>query len=120
MTTQEIADRLVVLCRENKFEQAQRELYAPDARSIEPEGSQGMQTVQGLDAIIQKGNQFQSMIQAWHGGSVSDVLVAGNHIALTISMDVTFKDGNRADMNELIVYTVRNGKIAQEQFFYQV
>ena len=118
MTTQQIADRLVALCRENKFEQAQRELYAQDAKSIEPESSQGMQTVQGLDAIIQKGNQFQDMIQAWHGGSVSDALVAGNIIALTIGMDVTFKDGNRMNMDELAVYTVKDGKIVQEQFFY--
>jgi hypothetical protein len=39
MTTTEIAERLVALCRENKYEQAQTELYSDDAVSIEPEGS---------------------------------------------------------------------------------
>jgi hypothetical protein len=118
MTTQEIADRLVVLCREGKYEQAQRELYSSDAKSIEPEASQGMQTVQGLDAIIEKGNQFQAMIQEFHGGSVGGPLVAGNIIATTITMDATFKDGNRTTIEEIAVYTVKDGKIVQEEFFY--
>ncbi|WP_461113658.1 SnoaL-like domain-containing protein [Spirosoma jeollabukense] len=118
MTIQQVADRLVALCREGKYEQAQRELYSSDAKSIEPDSAPGMQTVQGLDAIIEKGNQFQDMIQEVHGGSVSDALVAGNTIALTIGMDVTFKDGNRMDMNEIAVYTVQDGKIVQEQFFF--
>jgi hypothetical protein len=38
MNTESIANRLVELCRAGKFEQAQKELYASDAVSIEPEG----------------------------------------------------------------------------------
>ena len=38
MNVDAIAARLVMLCREGQFEQAQRELYADDAVSIEPEG----------------------------------------------------------------------------------
>ena len=33
--TEQIAKRLVALCREGKFSQAQDELYADDARSVE-------------------------------------------------------------------------------------
>lgn len=118
MTTQQVADRLVALCRAGKYEQAQRELYSGDANSIEPASAPGMQSVKGLDAIIEKGNQFQNMIQEVHGGSVSDALVAGNTIAVTIGMDVTFKDGNRMNMDEMAVYTVQDGKVVQEQFFF--
>lgn len=118
MTTQEIADRLVALCNEGKYEQAQRELYAQDAKSIEPASAQGMQSVEGLDAIIAKGNQFQAMIQEIHGGRVGGPLVAGSQIAVTIGLDVTFKDGNRMNMDEIAVYSVKDGKIVQEQFFY--
>ena len=39
MNTEQIAKRLVELCREGKDEQAQDELYADDAVSIEMEGS---------------------------------------------------------------------------------
>ena len=35
MKIEQIAQRLVELCREGKFEQAQKELYADDAISIE-------------------------------------------------------------------------------------
>jgi hypothetical protein len=38
MNVEAIATRLVKLCREGKFEEAQRELYTDDAVSIEPEG----------------------------------------------------------------------------------
>ena len=38
MSTEAIAKRLVELCREGKYEQAQRELFAKDAVSVEPEG----------------------------------------------------------------------------------
>ena len=36
MTTKEIAERLVALCRQGQVETAQRELYAADAINIEP------------------------------------------------------------------------------------
>ena len=39
MTTKEVADRLVSLCREGKIEDAQNELFANDAVSIEPNES---------------------------------------------------------------------------------
>jgi hypothetical protein len=33
-------------------------------------------------------------------------------------MDVTYKDGNREKMDEVVVYEVKEGKIVKEQFFY--
>ncbi|TAN04486.1 MAG: nuclear transport factor 2 family protein, partial [Rhodanobacteraceae bacterium] len=39
MNTEQIAKRLVELCRKGEYEQAQRELYAQDAVSIEMPGS---------------------------------------------------------------------------------
>ncbi|RYD90008.1 MAG: nuclear transport factor 2 family protein, partial [Sphingobacteriales bacterium] len=38
MNTQEVADRLVALCKEGKNIQAVKELYADDVVSLEPEG----------------------------------------------------------------------------------
>ena len=118
MTTQEIAARLTALCKEGKYEQAQKELYAADAKSIEPAHSQGLQTVEGLENIIKKGDMFQSMVEEMHGGYVSDALVGGNHISLAMGMDVTMKGMGRSKMDEIVVYEVKDGKIVQEQFFY--
>jgi hypothetical protein len=120
MTTKEIANRLVDLCREGKFEQAQKELYSKDAESIEPAkaAAGGWHNVKGLDKIIEKGNQWQNMLEAYHGGSVTDPIVMGNQIAMGMTMDVTMKGQPRMNMEEVAVYEVADGKIVKEQFFF--
>lgn len=117
MKTKEIADRLVVLCREAKWETAQKELYADDSVSTEPEASEAFAKVtKGLPAILEKGRQFGAMIEAMHSLSVSDPLVASNSFACTMTMDVTMKGPGRMNMSELCVYQVKDGKIISEQF----
>ena len=120
MTVKEIADRLTDLCRQGKYDTAQKELYSKDAVSIEPEGSPGLQTVKGLDAIVEKGHQFQSMVEAVHSSTVSDAVIAGNTFAVAASLDITLKGMGRIPMDEVAVYEVKDGKVVKEQFFYQV
>ena len=71
MSVEDIALRLVELCRDEHFSQAQTELYAEDAVSIEPEGlpSGALGTVKGLQAIKDKGRQFQDRIKLVHSGT---------------------------------------------------
>ena len=45
MTTQEVANRLVELCRIGQIDQAQAELFADDATSIEPNDMMGERVV---------------------------------------------------------------------------
>jgi hypothetical protein len=117
MTTQQIADRLFELCNRGEYETAQKELYADNAISIEPQASPGFEKeTKGLKAIIEKGHKFTEMVGEMHGGSVSKPLVAGNSIAFTLNMDVTMKGGKREKMTELCVYNVKDGKIVSEQF----
>ena len=118
MTIQEIAHRLTSLCREGKYEQAQKELYSADAESVEPPHSKGFQTVKGLDAIVEKGHQFTNMVEAIHSNTVGDPIIAGENFAITNILDLTMKGMGRMNMEELAVYTVRDGKVAKEQFFY--
>ena len=122
MNTEAIAKRLVELCREGKYEEAQRELYAEDAVSIEPEGLPpgALGNVEGLPAILEKGRQFSASIEAVHGGSVSEPVIAGNWFSVAMAMDVTMKGRGRMNMSEICVYRVRDGKIVHEQFFYDV
>jgi hypothetical protein len=122
MNTEAIAQRLVELCREGKGEQAQKDLYAEDAVSVEMEGlPAGMPvTVKGMPAIREKSRRFNADIEEIHGGSVSDPIVAGNWFAVTMTMDATFKQRGRVNMQEICVYQVKNGKIAHEQFFYDM
>jgi hypothetical protein len=118
MTTQEIANRLAALCREEKYEQAQKELFADDAISIEPEASNGFEKeTKGLAAIIEKGKKFESMVEKSHEVTISEPIIAGNAIAFILTMDMTMKGQKRMKMSELCVYQLKNGKIVSEQFF---
>jgi len=119
MTVKEIANRLAELCRQGKYDTAQKELYSADAVSLEPEHSPGLQTVKGLDAIIEKGHNFQSMIETVHSSSVSDPIIAGNTFAVAAIFDATFKGMGRMPMEEVCVYEVKDGKVVKEQFFYK-
>jgi len=118
MTTQEVADRLSQLFKEYKWSEAQEELFSEDAQSIEPPGSQGLETVKGLDAIKKKGEDFNNSVEEMHGGYVSEPLVAGRYIAVAMGMDVTMKGAGRMKMDEIALYEVKDGKIVKEQFFY--
>jgi hypothetical protein len=117
MTTKDIAERLVALCRQGNFESAQRELYATDAVNIEPYGTATFaKETKGLDAIIEKGQKFTTMIEQVHSVSVSDPLVAGSSFACAMQLDLTIKGHGRMSLNELCIYEVKDGKIISEQF----
>ena len=118
MTTQQIADRLVELCRKGDFETAQKELFADDAMSIEPYATPAFEKeTKGKQAIKEKGEKWSSMVQETHSITVSDPLVGGNSFACTMRMNVTMKERGPMDMTELCVYQVKDGKIISEQFF---
>jgi hypothetical protein len=117
MNTQEIANRLVTLCREQKWEAAQRELYAQDALSIEPHATpMAPKETKGLAGIMEKGRKFTGAVETMHKLTVSEPLVAGNSFACTMQLDLTMKGQGRMNMSELCVYEVKDGKIVTEQF----
>ena len=118
MTTKEVADRLSQLFKEYKFKEALDELFSSDAVSVEPLHAQGMQSVEGLDNIRKKGEEFNQMVEEMHGGWTGEPIVAGNYIAVPMGMDVTMKGAGRTNMEEICLYEVKEGKIVKEQFFY--
>ncbi len=117
MNTNEIARRLVELCRQGAYAQAQDELFADDARSVEPDfAPEPIAT--GRAALAAKGKMFEEMFEV-HGGTVSDPVVADAFFSCAMSADVTDrKSGVRFTMEEICVYEVRDGRIVREQFFY--
>ncbi|HEV8507682.1 MAG TPA: nuclear transport factor 2 family protein [Chitinophagaceae bacterium] len=118
MTTKDVANRLYELFQENKWMEAQQELFSKDAESIEPKDSPGLQSVKGIDAIRKKGEDFNNMVEEVHGGWVSEPVVAGKYIAVAMGMDCTYKGMGRQKMDEIALYEVKDGKIVKEQFFY--
>ncbi len=116
MTTQEIADQLVSLCRAGKNQEAVETLYAEDILSIEPVGEEP--EARGLEAVKAKGAYFDKTMEV-HSSKISDPIVADDHFSISYYMDATDKEkGQRHDMSEIAVYQVKDGKIVKEQFFY--
>jgi len=119
----EVGTRLVALCREGKFEEAVGELYAADIVSIEAQGSDEMPArMEGIDAIRGK-NQWWIENHETHALAVSGPFCGhrDDQFAVHFDMDVTNKpSGERMQMSEVALYTLRDGKIAQEEFLYQM
>lgn len=117
MTTQEIAARFYELVQAGDFETIYNELFSPDAKSIEP-ASGMLPSVEGMEAIREKGKKWHEMVEAMHGAYTNAPIVAGNHFACAMGMDITLKGSPRHQLDEIAVYTVQDGKIISEQFFY--
>jgi ketosteroid isomerase-like protein len=114
MDTQRIANRLIELCRKAEYANAQNELYAENAVSIEPEGS----PAEGLAALNAKAEKWNAMVEEIHSTDVSDPLVAGNFFSVKMVLDISLKGGVRNRGEQIAIYEVKDGKIVREQFFY--
>ena len=118
MTTKEVADKLVEMCRAGKVEEVKVDLFTEDTVSIEPrEGVLPLES-RGLVAIQQKAALFISLVDEFHGNTISEPIVAGNYFSLVWDTDLKMKGSEREITSELCVYEVRDGKILSERFFY--
>ena len=121
MTTMEIANQFVALCRDGKESEAQDLLYAPDAVSIEagaPPG--GSPEMSGLAAIRGKGEWWYANHEV-HQITITGPWPNDDRFIVGFKIDVTQKaSGQRFEMDEMALYTVRDGKIIREEFFYHM
>jgi ketosteroid isomerase-like protein len=120
MTTMDIAQQYVELCKQGKFEECLRKLYAKDAVSVEalspPSGED--RVASGLDAIVAKGKTWGEN-NTVHKADVSGPYPNEDRFAVRFTFDVTNKpSGKRMTMDEIGLFSVKNGKITREEFFY--
>lgn len=120
MSVSEVANRYVALCKEGKFEQVLDELFASDAVSVEAFAPPGAdRVVSGLPAIKAKGAQWGNDHDV-HRLETFGPYPNGDRFAVRFVVDVTHKpSGRRLSMDEMGLFTVENGKISREEFFYQ-
>jgi ketosteroid isomerase-like protein len=121
MTTQEVANTLVKLCSQGKFEEAAQALYSRDIVSVEAGAPPGQsRETKGIEAVNAKGEWWVANHEV-HSAVVEGPLVAGPHFSVVFKLDVTFKPENkRFQMEEIGVYEVADGKIVREEFFYKM
>lgn len=116
MTVQEIAQRFVALCQEGKFEAAGKTFWSDDIVSIEPMGPQPVS--RGLAAMAEKHAWWEANHEI-HSTAAHGPYVANDQFVVRFTMDVTPKaTGQRMTMDEVGLYTVKDGKIVEERFLY--
>jgi ketosteroid isomerase-like protein len=118
MNIQEIADKLVAVCKAGNFEDA-LVLYAPDAVSVEAGGPPGQsREAVGLAAIRAKGEWWVENHEV-HSMQVAGPWPHDDRFIVGFKIDVTMKaTKHRFTMEEMALYTVKDGKIVREEFFY--
>jgi len=118
-TTHEIATKYVELCKAHQNHVALETLFSPGAVSVEAMSVPGGEaSVQGLAAIKDKGKAWEANHEV-HAAQVDGPWPHGDRFIVRFTYDVTNKpSGRRMQMDEVGLFTVENGKIVREEFFY--
>ena len=119
-----VAKKLVELCRQGKNMEAVDALYSPDIVSIEATGSPSMPArIEGLAAVKDK-NDWWLKNHEIHSAEAEGPWPHGDRFIVRFKYDVTGKagpmSGKRVTLDETALYTVKDGKITQEEFFYDM
>lgn len=119
MSTTEIAKRYVELVAEKKSEECLNELFAKDAVSVEAVAPPGQERMaRGLEAIRAKSKWWIDN-HIVHSAAVDGPYPHDDRFAVRFSYEVTFKPENkRFPMTEVGLFTIKDGKIVKEEFFY--
>jgi hypothetical protein len=117
MNTEEVATRLVELCRNGEWRKALDELYAKDIVSVEAHQMENMPAeMRGIDQVRGKTDWWEKNMEV-HSAKVSGPFVARDTFVVQFDIDVTDKASKkRMQMSEVGIYTVKNGKVAREEF----
>jgi hypothetical protein len=115
-----IGQELVGLCREGRNGDAIERFYSKHIVSIEPTGSEAMPAEsRGIDAVHKKHDWWTANMEV-HSAEVRGPFVGNDEFAVYYDYDTTFKpSGQRSSMKEMALYTVQNGEIVREEFFYK-
>jgi hypothetical protein len=123
-TTFEIGKKLVQLCQAGKNMEAIDTLYAPNIVSIEAGSPDGKSPrTDGIAGVKGKSEWWVNNHEV-HSGECKGPWPHGDRFAVYFKYDVTPKSGpmkgKRFVMEETALYTVKNDKIVQEEFFYHM
>lgn len=120
-----VGKKLVALCREGKVMEAVETLYSPNIVSIEAaSGDPSMPArMEGIDAIKGK-NDWWVKNHDVHSAQAEGPFPHGDRFIVRFKYDVTAHAGpmagKRMSLDEAALYTVKDGKITQEEFFYDM
>lgn len=120
MSVRAIAEKYIDLCNQGKHFEFMHALYAPEMVSVEGDGREYV----GKDPVIRKSEVFQGnhTIHSQHirgpffcGDADADSGRFSVHTTLEFSPKA---GGRRVTHEEVGLYTVKNGLVTREEFFY--
>lgn len=115
-TVTEIAEDLVAMCKRGEFDASGEKYWADDVVSLEAaEGD--MARIEGKAGARGKGEWWANNHEV-HDVLIEGPYVNGDQFVVRFKMDLTPKGGERHTLDEVGVYTIKDGKIAEERFFY--
>lgn len=119
MTLEDVARELVAGCRERREAENLDKLYAEDAVSVEAaDMGQGRETI-GREGIRGKHDWFASMYEQVSGDTSDPMPHGDDRFAVIFDMKMRKREtGEIEEMRDIGVYTVKDGKIVREEFFY--
>jgi hypothetical protein len=116
MSTEKVAKEFTDALKSGEYAKAES-FWADDVVSLEAR-SGDMAEVRGKEAVHGKGEWWMANHEV-HRFDTYGPYVNGDQFALRFSIDVTQKQsGERIQMEEVGLYTVKGGKISEERFFY--
>jgi len=123
-STYEVGKKLVDLCNAGKAMEAVTTLYSPNIVSIEAMAMSAMPArMEGLAAVKGKAEWWEANHEV-HSGKAEGPWPHGERFIVRFQYDVTAKAGpmagKRMKLDEAALYTVKDGKIVQEEFFYHM
>ncbi len=117
MDTEQVAQKVVELCRKQAWKEALDTLYAKDIVSVEARSMDGESPEKrGIDEVRGKTEWWTQNMEV-HSVKVGGPFVAHDRFVVQYDIDVTDKNSKkRIQMSEVGVYTVKDGKIVREEF----
>ena len=124
MSARKIGQKLVDYCRKGQNLEAVAKLYSKDAVSVEAMSSPDMPAeTKGIDKIRGK-NEWWFQNNEVHAASCEGPFPHNDRFAVKFHYEMTPKagpmKGKRLKMDEVGIYTVKDGKIVREEFFYEM
>jgi len=117
MSTQEVAEKVVELVRQQAWYKALDTLYDKDIVSVEASASERESAEKrGIDQLRGKIDWWLNAMEV-HSFNAKGPFVAHDRFVVQYDADVTEKNSKkRFQLSEIGVYTVKNGKIVREEF----
>jgi hypothetical protein len=123
MSAKQVGQKLVDYCKKGKNLEAIEKLYSKEVVSVEAMGNPQMPAeMRGIDAVRGK-NKWWFDNHEVHSALAEGPFPHNDRFAVKFHYEMTPKEGpmkgKRQKMDEVGIYTVKDGKIVREEFYYE-